>query len=72
MNDLKSHFWYNNSQRNGILLLVLIIVILQLIYFFVDFSNQDTTELNTKDIVNFQAEIDSLKQIEIENRKPKT
>ena len=71
MNDLKSHFWYNNGQRNGILLLVLIIVILQLIYFFVDFSNEDTTELNTKDIVNFQAKIDSLKQIELENRKPK-
>ena len=71
MNDLKSHFWYNNSQRNGILLLVLLIVLIQFIYFFVDFSKEDTADLNSNKIARFQKEIDSLKQIEIENRKPK-
>ena len=71
MNFFKSHFWYNNSQRNGILFLVLLIIILQLIYLFVDFSTEDTTDLNSNKIVRFQKEIDSLKLIELENRKPK-
>jgi len=67
----KSHFWYNNSQRNGIFFLVLLIISLQLIYFFTDFSKEDATDLNSKDISKFQKEIDSLKAIELENRKPK-
>ena len=71
MKYLKSHFWYNRSQRNGILFLVFIIVILQLTYFFVDFSSNDKTELNSNIIAQFQIEIDSFKKIEIENRKPK-
>ena len=71
MNFFKSHFWYNNSQRNGVLFLVLLIVLFQLIYFFVDFSKEDTTDLNSNKIARFQKEIDSLKQIEIENRQPK-
>jgi len=71
MNDLKYHFWYNNSQRNGVLFLVLLIVLFQLIYFFVDFSKEDTTDLNSNKVARFQKEIDSLKQIEIENRQPK-
>ena len=71
MKYLKSHFWYNNSQRNGILFLVLLIIILQLIYFFVDFSKKETADLNSIEIGRFQREIDSLKLIELENRKPK-
>ena len=71
MNNFKSHFWYNKSQRNGIFFLALIIIALQLIYFFVDFSPEDKTNLNSKEIIDFQKEIDSLKLIELENRKPK-
>ena len=71
MNDLKSHFWYNTSQRNGVLFLVILIIALQLIYFFVDFSKEDTTDLNSNKVAKFQKEIDSLKQIELANRKPK-
>ncbi len=71
MDNFKSHFRYNTSQRNGILFLVLLIIILQLIYFFVDFSKKETTDLNSSEIVRFQSEIDSLKLIELENKKPK-
>jgi len=73
MNRFKSHFWYNNSQRNGILFLVLLIIILQLVYFFVipSFSNEDPTDLNSDEVLEFQEEIDSLKQIALENKKPK-
>ena len=69
----KSHFWYNNSQRNGILFLVLLIITLQLIYFFVipSISTEDSTDLNSNEIIEFQQEIDSLKQIALENKKPK-
>lgn len=71
MNSFKSHFWYNNGQRNGILFLVFIVVILQLFFFFVDFSKQEPLNINTEEIINFQEEVDSLKLVEIENSKPR-
>lgn len=71
MNFFKSLFWYNNSQRNGILFLVILIIAFQLIYFYVDFSKNEVDNLNSDKIVKFQNEIDSLKQIELEKRKPK-
>jgi len=71
MNKLKSHFWYNKSQRNGIFFLALIIISLQLIYFFGDFSLDEETDINSNEIVKFQQEIDSLKVVELESRKPK-
>jgi len=71
MKNNKSHFWYNNSQRNGIFFLVLLIIILQLVYFLADFSKKDTTDLNSIEIVNFQRDLDSLKAIELANKKPK-
>ncbi|MFH4965154.1 helix-hairpin-helix domain-containing protein [Gaetbulibacter sp. M235] len=68
---MKSHFKFSKSQRNGIFLLVVIIIALQCIYFFVDFSNPkysvDTDELN-----RYQQEIDSLKQVELLEKTPKT
>jgi DNA uptake protein ComE-like DNA-binding protein len=71
MKKFKSHFWYNKSQRNGVFFLALIIIGLQLIYFFVDFSSDEKTDLNSEELIQFQEEIDSLKVIELENRKPK-
>jgi len=71
MKNFKSHFWYNSSQRNGILFLAILIIALQLIYFFVDFSEEDVTDLNSTEIIKFQQKIDSLKELEIEKRKPK-
>ena len=71
MKNFKSHFWYNKSQRNGIFFLAIIIIALQLVYFFVDFSSDDQNDLNSDEIIAFQKEIDSLKAIEVENRKPK-
>ena len=67
---MKSHFKFSKSQRNGIFLLVIIIVTLQCIYFFVDFSNSEYT-VNTEELKKYEQEIDSLKQIEIEERAPR-
>lgn len=51
--------------------MALIIIVLQLVYFFVDFSPKNETNLNSDEIITFQKEIDSLKLIEFEKRKPK-
>ncbi len=71
MIKFKSHFWYNKSQRNGILFLAFIIIVLQLFYFFVDFSGRDTNDIHSKEILHFQQEIDSLKAAQIKNEKQK-
>ena len=71
MTKFKSHFWYNKSQRNGVLFLAIIIIALQLLYFFVDFSDDNSTDFNSEEISRFQQEIDSLKAIQLEVKKPK-
>ena len=70
MKILKPHFWYNKSQRNGVFFLLLIIVLLQIVYSFVDFSNDEKLFKVDESLV-LNAKIDSLKKIEIEKRKPK-
>lgn len=70
MKSLKSHFTFSIKQRNGIFLLLLIIVSLQCAYFFVSFSN-DEISINQNELDIFQKEIDSLRLVEIEKRKPK-
>lgn len=70
MQNLKSHFTFSRKQRNGIILLLILIVIFQCIYFFVDFSSQEI-KINQEELSRFTKEIDSLRYIEIESRKPK-
>ncbi len=65
-----SHFTYSKEQRNGIILLILLIVIFQCIYFFINFSSPEDT-IDKTELAKFQREIDSLKLLEIESRKPK-
>ena len=71
MNIFKSHFWYNKSQRNGIFFLTLLILLLQGFIFFDVFSSDEIIATNKSKISAFQSQIDSLKAMEIENRKPK-
>ena len=70
MKYYKSHFMFSKGQQSGIFLLVLLVVGLLCIYFFIDFSSNDI-QINDKELLKFQQEIDSLKLVEIENRKPK-
>lgn len=67
---MKSHFQFTNKQRNGIFLLLLIIVVFQSVNWFVDYSNDVALENNTE-LNIFRREVDSLKLVELENRKPK-
>ena len=70
MNTLKSHFKFTIKQRNGIFLLLTIIVTLQCAYFFIDFTS-DEIVVNQKQLALFQQEMDSLRQFELQKRKPK-
>ena len=67
---MQSHFKFSNKQRSGIFLLLLLIILFQCVYFFVDFSS-NKIEVNKTELQLFQQEIDSLRLLEIENRKPK-
>ncbi len=63
--------FFNTYERKGVLFLLLLIVVIQLLYFFVDFSPKQEISLESVDVLSFQKEIDSLKLLEIERRKPK-
>lgn len=71
MNNIKSHFKFSKQKRSGIFLLVLAIVIVQCIYWFVDFSKNEKTQPNTIQIEAYQKEIDSLRKVALEAKKPK-
>ncbi|WP_456377526.1 ComEA family DNA-binding protein [Lutibacter sp.] len=71
MNFFKSHFRYNKRQRNGIFFLLLLIISLQIVYFFVDFSSNETSNLSNNEIELFQKEIDSLKTISLKEKELK-
>jgi competence ComEA-like helix-hairpin-helix protein len=71
MKYFKSHFWYHKNQRNGIFLLTILILILQSIIFFGTFSLNQLEDVSQLEIIAFQKKIDSLKEIEIKDRRPK-
>ncbi len=71
MENIKSHFVFNRSQRNGILFLISLIIGLLSVYYFTDFSEEDILDINSPEIISLQKELDSLRQIEIASRKPK-
>lgn len=60
MKILKSHFWYNKRQRNGILFLILFLLLLQLVLYFYNFSDPDY--LDEQEFALIEAKIDSLKK----------
>ena len=64
---------YNSIEHKGLVALLTIIVALQVIYFFYPFSKDQESvfDMDSPEIIAFQKKVDSLKQIEIERRKPK-
>ncbi len=60
MKNIRSHFVFNRSQRNGIFLLVLIIFILQGYYFYGNFSSIPADYPEDLELVKFQQKIDSM------------
>ena len=71
MEKIKSHFVFNRSQRNGILLLVFFISGYLVINYYVDFSKENLLDINSKEVIAIQKELDSLRTIEVASKKPK-
>ena len=71
MEKIKSHFVFNKSQRNGILLLLFFISGYLVINYYVDFSKENLLDINSKEVIAIQKELDSLRTIEVESKKPK-
>jgi DNA uptake protein ComE-like DNA-binding protein len=71
MKSLKSHLIFNRSQRSGILFLVILITGLLVVYYFLDFSENNILDTNSAEVRLLKKEIDSLRELTIEARKPK-
>lgn len=69
MKIFKSHFWYNKSQRNGILFLFVILFLVQAILYFVDFSGE--LDLNDQEFASIQRKMDSLKSLKQSDKAQK-
>ncbi len=66
---MKTHFfWYNRRQRNGILFLALLIAVFQVLYFYVDFTD-NTPFFSSQETQQLQKQIDSLKALKSQAKK---
>lgn len=72
MNNFKSHFLFDRRKRSGILLLcALIIGVLVFKFWYAPESDIIISDSEKSEVAYFQAQVDSLKQLENERRKPK-
>lgn len=72
MNNFKSHFFYDRQKRSGILILIgLILLGIGFSYGYQPEKEIIISKAEQLEVAAFQKQIDSLKLIEIENRKPK-
>ncbi|MGJ8667707.1 MAG: ComEA family DNA-binding protein [Patiriisocius sp.] len=71
MKNFKSHFEYSKNERSGIFILCSIIVGLLVFLKFYKPTQVPLLDISSPEIVSSQNEIDSLKLIAIEARKPK-
>jgi DNA uptake protein ComE-like DNA-binding protein len=71
MNFFESHFRYHKSQRNGIFFLLIFIIFLQGFFFFADFSSDEKPAVSQAEILAFQQEMDSLKNVVSAKNIPK-
>ncbi|MCW8982280.1 MAG: helix-hairpin-helix domain-containing protein [Altibacter sp.] len=68
---LRSHFTFSKQERSGILLLVSLIVGVMAAYYFIDTSETSHLDVSSAKIIQLQEELDSLRAVELERRKPK-
>ncbi len=72
MKSFKSHFLFDRRKRSGILLLcTLIIAVLAFLLWYTPEVDIVVSQEEAIRVAHFQKEIDSLKVVELENRKPK-
>ncbi len=72
MKSLKSHFIYDRRKRNGIFFFIAIIIACTAtVIFYPSEADVQISQEEDLEVLAFQKEIDSLKLVEIEKRKPK-
>ncbi|WP_035334255.1 helix-hairpin-helix domain-containing protein [Dokdonia sp. PRO95] len=72
MKTLKSHFIYDRRKRNGIFFFIAIIIACTAtVIFYPSEADVQISQEEDLEVLAFQKEIDSLKLVEIEKRKPK-
>jgi len=62
---------FSKQKRSGIFLLVIIIILAQYIYFFVDFSSNEITNVNEDELRFYKSEVDSLRKVALDLKAPK-
>lgn len=71
MNNLKSQFQFSNEQRVGIFgISTLLLIAIGVLYFY-NPSKEPKLDVSSAEILELQAQIDSLKKVALENKKPK-
>ena len=70
MKNIKSHFTFLKAERSGILCMIFLIFTVQGIYFYTN-PTETPTLFADAEVVSYQQQIDSLKLLAIEERKPK-
>ena len=62
---------FSKQKRSGIFLLVILIILAQYIYFFVDFSSNEITNVNEDELRFYKSEVDSLRKVALDLKAPK-
>lgn len=71
MDNIKSHFIFNRSQRNGILLLLFFVSVVGIINNHIDFSTENQLDTNSEEVLALQKELDSMRIFHRKSNQPK-
>lgn len=71
MDNIKSHFIFNRSQRNGILLLLFFVSVVGIINNHIDFTTENQLDTNSEEVLALQKELDSMRIFHGESNQPK-
>jgi competence ComEA-like helix-hairpin-helix protein len=71
LDKIKSFFVFNSSQRNGILFLLLLVLGFAVINNYIDFTAENLLDINSKEVLAVQKELDSIRTLLTESNQPK-
>ena len=71
MDNIKSHFIFNRSQRNGILLLLFFVSVVGIINNHIDFTTENQLDTNSEEVLALQKELDSMRIFHRKSNQPK-
>ena len=71
MDKIKSFFVFNSSQRNGILFLLLLVLGFAVINNYIDFTAENLLDINSKEVLAVQKELDSIRTLLTESNQLK-